>query len=333
MLETRRLLLSLLVALTLVACSDDNAAVHDAGVVDARSSDLVAPKDGAPLPDIDPAKAMLVTIPSGAALCSGFAEGRTWQEELALVGQVQLAAPALILPREEGVAKVPHFVGAVEHSPERQRFTPSGKGAQREAEKQRFGWRYVYTMALAGPVQPAALTVTVTIRGEPTSYPASVSLHTASTKEFGISASAELRLGSGATEIVQRYGLCELGAPEETIEASTAGGDKVRLEVGVGPWFESCFAAGETACLFLTRAEVSVGQAKQVITDRFRLIYVGGHHNWNDEYLILLDPPLGATAALLVKEPPLFSGKPGEVRYLDAALKVTKTEALSWKEL
>ncbi len=295
-------LLALLAAFSLAACSDD------------------------------PAQAMLVTIPKGAALCSGFSEGRTWQQELAVVGQIQLAAPALRLPRAMGTTKVPHFVGALLHGPDRLRFTPIGTEAQREV-KRRAGWRYDYTIDLAGPVQPAKLTLSIELDNKLTSYPPSLSLHAKPTAELELTVAAELELGSGGQEVTQRYGLCELGAPEETIDASTAGGDRVRLELDVGPghWLPSCFASGMTACLHLTRAEVTLGQERQRITDRFRLVYAGDHHNWYDKYLILLDPPLSATAALLIEEPsPFSSGELGKLHYLDAALKVTRTEALNW---
>ncbi len=312
-------LLALLATFSLGACSDDHTPVSDGGVDvggDAR-------------PDFDPAQAMLVTIPKGAALCSGFSEGRNWQQELAVVGQIQLAAPALLLPRVEGTTTVPHFVGALLHSPDRQRFTPIGTETQREVKRLGASWYYDYTIDLAGPLQPAKLTVTIKLNSSLTSYPPNISLHAEPTAALILTTSAELHLGSGAQKVVQRYSLCELGPPEETIDASTAGGDRLRLELNIG---SSCFASGMTTCLHLTRAEVTLGQERQRITDSFRLVYAGNHHNWHDEYLILLDPPLGATAALLIEEPPPFSsGEQGELRYLDAALKVTRTEALNWR--
>ena len=40
---------------------------------------------------------------------------------------------------------------------------------------------------------------------------------------------------------------------------------KIKLKVHQGPYFDSCDCSGETACLFLTWAEVKVGQHSAVV--------------------------------------------------------------------
>ncbi len=281
----------------------------------------------------DDSKTTVLTIPEGAALCSGFSEGLTWQQELAIVGQVRFSAPEFPLPRVEGKQQVPHFVEAVLHGPDRTRYTPSGVV---ECEVKRLGqleqaWTYIYRMSLSGPRHPATLKIVVFLSAELSESPTRLSLDALGIEKLG-SVTARVQLGGPPDDTVyQKYAPCELGKPVEVLEGVTAGADKVHLELGSGPfsWDGGCYASGHTICLFLTSATITLGQQSQIVTDRFRLIYVGNHHNWDDEYLILLEPPLGTTAALLVQEPPLSSSR-GELRYLDAAMTVIKTEALDW---
>jgi hypothetical protein len=109
-----------------------------------------------------------------------------------------------------------------------------------------------------------------------------------------------------------------------------ANADRVELTVHQGPWYYTCFAAGETACLFLTGARLQIGDHQAEVTDRLGLIYSGSHHNWFDNYLILLDPPAGDVHALLAVAP----GVPGEPRdaafvYLGADLGELRREPVS----
>jgi hypothetical protein len=115
-------------------------------------------------------------------------------------------------------------------------------------------------------------------------------------------------------------------------DAGNDAGDQVTLDVRTGPYMSSCLAAGETNCLFLTGAQVQMGSFQQSVDDRLRLVYVGSHHNWYDEYLILLDPPAGDTQAIWIDAPD-FMGNTGYLIKLDAGFnEVSKDEITDWQQ-
>ena len=104
------------------------------------------------------------------------------------------------------------------------------------------------------------------------------------------------------------------------------------LDVRMGPYMSSCLADGETNCLFLTGAQVQIGTFQQAVTDCLSLVYVGSHHNWDDEYLILLDPPAGNTHFVWVVAPD-FMGNTGYVIKMDASFnEVSRDEITDWQQ-
>lgn len=93
-----------------------------------------------------------------------------------------------------------------------------------------------------------------------------------------------------------------------------------------------CLAAGETSCLFLTGAQVQIDTFQQAVDDRLALVYVGSHHNWYDEYLILLDPPAGSTHAVWVDAPDIM-GNTGCLIQMDANFnEVSRDEITDWQQ-
>jgi hypothetical protein len=83
--------------------------------------------------------------------------------------------------------------------------------------------------------------------------------------------------------------------------------------------------AGNTSCYFLLNAQFN----QTLVEEHFHLVYSAGHHNEGEHFLIILDPPMGQTAALLVIAPPLLSPDGGELVYLNSSLSELSREPLS----
>jgi hypothetical protein len=82
----------------------------------------------------------------------------------------------------------------------------------------------------------------------------------------------------------------------------------------------------------LTGAQVQMGSFQQSVTDRLSLVYVGTHHNWRDEYLILLDPPAGNSHTIWIDAPD-FMGNTGYLIKFDASFnEVSRDEITDWQQ-
>ena len=138
-----------------------------------------------------------------------------------------------------------------------------------------------------------------------------------------------IRLGAGEdpTTEVQVLGPCAY--PElsrRIITATTAGGDQVEMDMR---YCRACNCAGNTTCYYLQSAEVNLGTYQDLVDEHFRLVYSAGHHNEGECFLILLDPPAGQAAALLVVGPPLGSTEGAELLRLDTDLNEIGREAIT----
>jgi len=334
-LRARAILVSALACLLLPACGGGGGGPGDAGA-DGQEDGLDGGAD--PGPDADPALAFRLVVPEGARLCPGFMEGRDHLGELAMQSQVELRPGILVLPREAGDLAVPNPVVRVRMRAGDEELSSAPAEVQGEvaAQDPDGPWgRYRYTLRV--PLSRAQGTAELDLHLEVSrlegAWPSEI---TVGAEPASAWLSAELRLDGGedwATERA-RYAPCELaGPPARTIQASSASGAAVELELRQGPWYDSCFASGETACYFLTRASYARGAHRADIADRWRLVYNGSHHNWNDRYLVLLDPPDGDVRAALVLSPDFFTHEGAALVLLDAALQELAREALTtWEQ-
>jgi len=125
----------------------------------------------------------------------------------------------------------------------------------------------------------------------------------------------------------QALGPCSLSDGwKRVVTAAVSGGDRLVLDVrGSMP----CMISGNTTCYLLFGAEVTLGGGQMTVDEHFRLVYSAGHHNEGEEFLVVLDPPVGQNAALLLVAPPLLSPDGGELVYLDSDLAELAREPLS----
>jgi hypothetical protein len=312
----------------LSACSHGNGQ-PDAGDPDADAADGGDPSDVDTRPDYDPAQSFLLTVPDDTSLCFGFCEGRTWRQELDMIGRIDLIPGHYVLPRQEGFYRS-ELVDGVIFGPGQNQLQPVQSPMECQAEYQNWGdgqWHYTCRKSYAFSGESYNLEVFILIRPKTGNWPEEVTIDVT---DPSLVIHAKLYIGAGVdfrTEI-QTFGPCELpGLGVYT--ATTASGHRVNLDMrgGVG-----CRMVGETACLFLTSARVQLSNFdEQAIHDRFRLVYVGSHHNWDDEYLIFLNPPAGNTHVVLV-DAPSYMGSTGYVIQMDANFnEVSRDEITDWQ--
>jgi len=318
--------------LALAACGGGGADPGDGGQ-DAADG---AGEDGGA--DVDPGQAFRLVLPEGARLCPGFTEGRDHLQEYALLSQIELRPGALTLPREAGRFQVANPVTRVELRTAAELLDSPPAEVEAEASVYDPGgdwetWSYLVQVPLTRAQGTAELALQVDVSRVDGAFPADI---TVGAEPAGASVSAVLLLDGGYEPLTDEvhYGPCELaGPPVRTVQATSAAGTRVELELRSGGWGGACSMVGETACYFLTRAAYARGAYQEEITDRWQLVYNGSHHNWADRYLLLLAPPDGASAALLILSPDFFTQQGAALVHLDAGLQeISREELTTWQQ-
>jgi len=111
----------------------------------------------------------------------------------------------------------------------------------------------------------------------------------------------------------QRYAPCEYrDLPLYVITAEVQGGDRAVLHKR-----HQIPVAASGPCNIVYADVIVDGQPREV-DDYFLLVYAAQHHNWNEEYVVLLDPPVGDVHAILLREHDLWQ-PPEKMIYLGAA--------------
>jgi hypothetical protein len=273
-----------------------------------------------------------LNVPAGTRLCFGFCEDRTWRQALDMIGLIDLLPGYYVLPRQEGFYRA-EMIEQVIFGPEHWMLLPTAAAGEIQAQYQSWGdgeWQYTFRKGFTYQGEIYHLEVHFNIRNDGSGWPAEVVVDS-SDYNFETTAKLTTRAGVSIIDEIQAFGLCDLPA-WTTYTATTAVGDQVVLDVRMGPYMSSCLADGETSCLFLTGAQISMGSFQQTVTDRLSLVYVGTHHNWYDEYLILLDPPAGSTHVIWIDAPD-FMGNTGYLIKLDASFnEVGRDEITDWQQ-
>jgi len=290
--------------------------------------------DGSGRPDYDPSGSLLLVIPEGTVMCNGFAEGRSEVEELAMLSILELAPGYYVLDREEGTSQASGFIRRVVFGPDEIVAEPTSSIGTLEAMHSGWStwddWTYTFTVPMLLDGAPAEAHFRFKISAENDAWPDEVHLDQLDPMWW---VTGEFRF---EPQEVQRYALSNLpDPPVRDITATGANGDQIKLVVHQGPYYESCQCNGETACLFLTRAELNVGEQTATVDDCLKLIYVGSHHNWLDQYLVLLDPPATDVHAVRIIAPSMFTqpSRDPEFVYLDSAMNELRRESdVTWQD-
>jgi hypothetical protein len=305
---------------------DDTSGGDDAGIGGDPGADRAADGDGGgagdeggsdigPKPDYDPTESFLIIVPAGTGLCSTFNEGRGWREEYQMLGQIDLRAGQHVLPRQAGSFPL-DLVESIWFRPEKNQLTPAGPGEVLATWYDWGMWHYQFSQAFSGEGKSFTITVDLSFYSSTGDWPAETVLDESTMMGF-VGGGIKIDGGDILTG-QQALGPCALSdAWKRTITAAVAGGDRLVLDVrGSMP----CMISGNTTCYYFTNADVTLGAEQLTVDEHFHLVYSAGHHNDGEEFLVILDPPLGQVAALLLIAPPLLSPDGGELDYLDSSL-------------
>jgi len=288
-------------------------------------------------PDYDDTNSILLTIPEGTSLCSGFSEGRTWQEELQMVGQIELVSGYYVLEREPGTNAAAGFIERVLFGPGRTEAVVQAETGSLETEHRGQPpydeWIFTYRVPTRLDGKESEASFKLGVYPNEGVWPAEISLD-ADPLRWHASGEFHIEPDTDPGLHEQRFALCDLpDPPVREITATGANGHRIELTLKEGPYYDSCMLAGETQCYFLTRAAVKLGAYEADIEDRFRLIYNGSHHNWYDKYLLILDPPADDVHAVLAIAAGFNDNPPAEFVYLDADLEELSRESdVDWQE-
>jgi hypothetical protein len=275
-----------------------------------------------------------LVIPEGTVMCSGFSEGRDEAGELAALSTLELTPGSYVLDREAGTTQASGFIQRVVFGPDKTVAEPSAATGTLEAVHGGWGtwedWTYTLTVPMLLDGNQTEAHFRFHISAENGDWPEEIRLDQPDPLWW---AAGEFRF---APQEMQRYALSNLPDPPiRNITATGANGDQIKLVVRQGPYFESCDCVGETACLFLTWAEVKLGDYTATVDDCLSLVYVGSHHNWHDQYLVLLDPPAADVHAVRIIAPDIFTQPPRdpEFIYLDSAMNELRRESsVTWQD-
>jgi hypothetical protein len=283
------------------------------------------------LPDHDPATSLVLVVPEGAALCPAFRECvGCWPDELAGRARLSLRAGSHVLERAEGTVELAEgLVEGLAVGPEGRPAAPLAYPEERTAEHlagagwEQWSFRFTRAFTLDGETLTATAEVRLTrLEAEQPAWPEAIAAD-ATFRQFAFLGGLE-RAASG-----QALVSCDPPAGG-VITVEAAAGDGARLEVSTCP---ACGCSGNTSCLVLDRAELTLGGVTRLVADPLRLAYSAEHHNFAQRYAVGLAPPLGGAAIALLEEPDTWSGTPGQLVLLDEAqVELSRQPCVTWEE-
>jgi hypothetical protein len=271
-------------------------------------------------------------VPEGAALCPAFREcGGCWPDELAGRARLSLRAGSQVLERQEGTVELTEgLVTGLQLGPEGRQAAPLPYPEERAASRlsgagwEEWSYRFTRAFTLDGETFTATAEVRLTrLEAEQPAWPDSIEADDAF-RQFAFLGGLER--AAGAQVLVS----CDPPAGG-VITAETAAGDRARLEVSACP---ACSCSGNTGCVYLGRAELTLGGVTRQVADPLRLAYSAEHHNFAQRYAVSLAPPLGGAAFALLEEPDTWAGTPGQLVLLDAGLvELSREPCTRWEEI
>ena len=241
----------------------------------------------------------------GAQACAQFADNRTAAQELALRGHILFNTTSLSLPRDvDNLAA--DFIKEVQVSgPDPVTATADGD-AEITHHKQTalWGWCHIYEFNqafLAGSRPVVINAVFKFCRKNGVSDPEQLVFDQddPGVAPQGLVEDSQVAimglLDSGEDYLTEKqfYRSCtypDLAQYEITVEL--ADNDQIVL---YKRYQQPLMASGPAA---LTRAEIDIDGQQRTVDDYFKLAYAADMHNFNERYLVVLDPPLGSIHGL-----------------------------------
>jgi hypothetical protein len=302
----------------------------DEGGVPAEGDDGADP---GPRPDFDPSGEFLLVIPPGTSLCSTLSTARNWEQELPMLGRIDLVAGHYVFPRHADIFES-ELVEGLLFGREGTALDSTALPGEVEVEELDLAgdtmWIYHLRKRFTDGNQPFVVEAAFSLDSRDGPWPEVVTLDSEFLQSNG---SGMLRIGPGEDHMTEQqwFASCAYDGSHTVGHIATAeGGDRVEIEMGNCGWLcGGCF--GFTICRYFYRAEVTLSGQSRTVVDPFRMVYSASHHNDGEHFLAMLDPPVDSVSAILVIEP-ILNLYSGELIWLDADLQeISRKDLTGWE--
>jgi hypothetical protein len=296
----RKLLLILLLSLATVYCNG-NGGNDDRGLPDVDGVDAGGDESEEPFK---------LTFENGAQACAQFMIQRTAAQELALRGRIVFNPGAVMLSRnldvfEGNLIDEVHLTG-----PEPVTAQPDGLGEfTHEYQQQVWGYihYYTYTQTFHAGARPFRVEATFSFRyrdgvADPEELVFDADQVGEEPQGYNVDYTQVGILGfldNGEDYLTEKqaYRSCTFATlPRFRITADVEGGDSVVL---YKRYLKPLMGSGPAA---VVRAEIDLDGEQRIVEDYFKTAYAADLHNFNERYLVVLDPPIGSTHGIHFEE-------------------------------
>jgi len=288
----RLLLIPLSLCLATAGCNG-NGGNHDSGVLDADAVDAGGDESEEPF---------TLTFESAAQACAQFMIQRTAAQELALRGRIVFKPGKVMLSRNLDVFQA-DLIDAVQLTgPEPVTAQPDGPGEFiHQYQQQVWGniHYYTYTQSFHAGARPFRVEATFSFRyrdgvADPEELVFDADQVGEEPKGYNVDYTQVSILGfldNGEDYLTEKqaYRSCTFSTlPRYRVTAALEGGDSIVL---YKRYLKPLMGSGPAA---VVRAEIDLDGEQRVVEDYFHTAYAADLHNYNERYLVVLDPPIGS---------------------------------------
>lgn len=247
---------------------------------------------------------------SGAQACAQFMIQRSATQELALRGRIVFHPGTISLPRDADTFQAELIDEVHLTGPEPVAAQPDGPGEiTHQYEQQVWGYRHLYTLSQAFHAggRPFRVEATFSFRyRDGVTDPDRLSFDADQVGEEPRGYNADYTqvtvlgfLDNGEDYLTEKqtFRSCTLATlPLYRITATLEGGDTIVLSKR---YLKPVMGTGPAA---VTRAEIDLDGEQRTVEDYFQTSYGADLHNFNERYLVVLDPPIGSIHGLHFEE-------------------------------
>ncbi len=259
-----------------------------------------------------------ISVPADAAACGVFVQNRTLETEHALLSTVELLSGRLDLPARAGRVEAELFAAVLGDGG--RILEPLGRGELTcvvSHDASRTNFEYSFSQDFAWDERSMTLEIDFPAfwvdeagreRREVVVDEALLTLDEGFVMKGRIDGGAEVIYSSCTYELLPLFRTRVVARTGERLELLNR---HQRALQGTGP--EN-----------LVWASADLGDGPREVADYWDLVFTATVHNWNRRVWVLLDPPLGAVAAVEFREQERFSVDPPVFRLLDADFNVIR---------
>ncbi len=267
---------------------------------------------------------LALVVPESAEACGVFSEFRTLAEEYSLLARMTLVPGRLDLPA--GAANLDaDLIAALLVGPAKEPATPLGPGTFRPQFETAGSRRiYLYTYTQSFRVGTAPLDLELRLPPFWTDSEGSDETELIFDESF-LSLSLDMRATFGEERLI--FASCTYAAlPLYETTVTAVSGERIVLR---GRHLPPLAGSGPEN---LVSATVELAGSTRTQSDYWRLVFAADHHNWDRRYWVLLDPPIGDTHVVELREATRFTREPPVLRLLVADFRLLRDLAVaSWE--